>query len=126
MPSHFPRLLYALEFLLAILSVTELWSQIGGQGHLDLIPWYTKLALTLGLTISIVCATVSAVGHERAWNAKTAVCLTLALMFAGGMAAATYYAHIHENYAHIHENDDLDNQDENVTTVYLPGPRSAA
>jgi hypothetical protein len=117
MPSHFPRLFYALEFLLAVLSISELWSQVGGQGHLDMIPWYTKLGLTLGLALVTVLATVSAVAHERAWNAKTVTCFALAVLLAGGMAAATYYAHVHEN-------DDTDTEgDESVTAVHFPGPR---
>ena len=59
MPSNFPRLVYALEFLLAVVSVLELWSQVGGQGHLEMIPWYTKLGLTLGVALAAVMATVS-------------------------------------------------------------------
>jgi hypothetical protein len=116
MPSHFPRLLYALEFLLAVVSILELWSQAGGQGHLDMIPWYAKLGFTLGLAAATVMATVSAVAHERAWNAKTIACLVLAFILAGGMAAATYYAHVHEN-------DDADSEAEDVTAVYWPPPR---
>ncbi|HUA83169.1 MAG TPA: hypothetical protein VMB85_04875 [Bryobacteraceae bacterium] len=85
------------EFLLAILAILELWSQVGGQGHLDLMPWYTKFVLAVGMAVVTVAGTVSAVSHERAWNAKTIACLCLALMLAGGMAAATYYSHLHEN-----------------------------
>jgi hypothetical protein len=32
------RLAYCFEFLIAMLTVFTLWSEIGGQGHLDLIP----------------------------------------------------------------------------------------
>ena len=85
------------EFLLAILTILELWSQVGGQGHLDLMPWYTKFVLAVGMALVTVAGTVSAVSHDRAWNAKTIACLFLALMLAGGMAAATYYSHLHEN-----------------------------
>jgi hypothetical protein len=113
MPSNFPRLVYALEFLLAVVSVLELWSQVGGQGHLEMIPWYTKLGLTLGVALAAVMATVSAVEHSRAWNAKTIVCLALAGVLAGAMAAATYYAHLHEN-------DDTDSEgDESAMAIPL-------
>jgi|SRR5580704_17802267 hypothetical protein len=114
MPSHSVRLFYALEFLLAVVSISELWSQVGGQGHLEMIPWYTKLGLLLGLALVVVMATVSAVAHERAWNAKTLTCLALAVILAGGMAAATYYAHVHEN------DDTGVEDDEGVTAVHLP------
>ena len=84
MPPYLLRLAYMSEFLLALVAVLMLWSQVGGQGHLDLMPWYTKLGLTVGLALVTVMGTVSAVAHERAWNAKTIACLLLALMLAGG------------------------------------------
>src|ERR1019366_7938033 len=91
------RLAYISEFLLSLVSITEVWSQVGGPGHLDLNPWYTKLSLTLGLALVTVMGTVLAVVQERAWNAKTVACLMVALMLAGVMAGTTYYAHLHEN-----------------------------
>ena len=69
---------------------------MGGQSHLDLMPWYAKLGLTLGLALVTVLGTISAVSHDRAWNAKTIACLLLALMIAGGMAGVTFYYHLHE------------------------------
>lgn len=96
MPPNLIRLAYMLEFLIALFAILEVWSQIGGQSHLDLMPWYTKLALTLGMALVTVMGTVSAVSHERAWNAKTLACLVLALLIAGGMAGATYYYHLRE------------------------------
>ena len=117
MPPNLLRLAFMAEFLLAILAILELWSQVGGQGHLDLMPWYTKFLLVAGMAIVTVAGTIAAVRHDRAWNAKTVTCLVLALMIAGGMAAATYYYHLHEN--------DEDNADEDGVTnsrVYLrPG-----
>jgi peptidoglycan/LPS O-acetylase OafA/YrhL len=97
MPPNLLRLAYVSEFLVALLAVLELWSQVGGQGHLDLMPWYTKLGLSIGLALTIVAGTAAAVSHPDAWNAKTIACLILALLIAAGMAAATYYAHLHEN-----------------------------
>lgn len=108
MPPYPLRLAFMAEFLVAIIAVLELWSQVGGQGHLDLMPWYTKFFLTVGMALLTVAGTVAAVGHERAWNAKTLACLVLALVLAGGMAAATYYYHLHEN--------DDDNGDDNGVT----------
>lgn len=106
MPPYLLRLAYMAEFLLALLTIPELWSQIGGQGHLDLMPWYTKLGFIVGLALITVAGTVSAVSHERAWNAKTLACLMLALLLAGGMAGVTYYYHVHES-------DDADTADQN-------------
>jgi|HubBroStandDraft_1064217.scaffolds.fasta_scaffold93989_2 hypothetical protein len=91
------RLAYMLEFLVAQLAILEVWSQVGGQNHLDLMPWYTKLSLTVGLALVTVAGTVSAVSHERAWNAKTIACLALGLMIAGAMGGVTLYYHLHES-----------------------------
>jgi hypothetical protein len=120
MPPYPLRLAYMAEFLVAVLAILDLWSQAGGQSHLDLMPWYTKFLLTVGLAMVTVAGTASAVAHQRAWNAKTVACLILALMLAGGMAGATYYYHLHEN-------DDSDNSDEegvtNSRVIERPGPR---
>ena len=97
MPPFLLRLAYVSQFLLALLAVIALWEHAGGAGHLDLMPWYTKLGLTAGMALVTVMGTASAVAHERAWNAKTIACLLLALILAGGMAAATYYYHLHES-----------------------------
>lgn len=91
------RLAYMLEFLVAQIAILELWNQVGGQSHLDLMPWYTKLSLTIGPALVTVAGTVSAVSHERAWNAKTIACLALGLMMAGGMKGVTLYYHLHES-----------------------------
>jgi hypothetical protein len=102
------------EFLVALMATLELWGQVGGQGHLDLMPWYTKLALTIGMALITVMGTVSAVAHQQAWNAKTIACLVLALMLAAGMAGATYYYHLHESQ-------DQSDQDDDVSGNILPG-----
>ena len=110
MPPYWLRLGYMAEFLIALPSILEMWSQVGGQNHLDMMPWYTKFFLTMGLALVTVMGTAAAVGHERAWNAKTIACLLLAAMLTGGMAGATYYYHVHEN-------DDQGPEDDTVARV---------
>ena len=107
MPPNWLRLAYMLEFLLALLTILSLWSEVGGQSHLDVMPWYTKMVLTLALALLTVAGTASAVAHEHAWNAKTLACLLLALALMVGMGAVTYYYHLHEN-------DDADSSDEHA------------
>jgi hypothetical protein len=97
MPPYLARLAYMSEFLLALVAILNLWSEVGGQGHLDLMPWYIKMVLTVALGLVTVAGTASAVTRERAWNAHTIVYLLLALMLAGAMAGVTYYYHLHEN-----------------------------
>jgi hypothetical protein len=109
------------EFLLAVIASLELWSQVGGQGHLDLMPWYTKLVLTLGMALVTVMGTASAVSHQRAWNAKTIACLVLALMLAAGMGGATYYYHLHESED---DGDQSDSVSTNLHAVPLANARA--
>ena len=119
MSPYFLRLMYMAEFLLALITILEVWSQIGGQGHLDLMPWYVKLGFVVALALMTVAGTVSAVGHERAWNAKTITCLVIAMLLTGGMGAVTYYYHVHEN-------DDADSGSESDVALMVHAVRGSS
>jgi peptidoglycan/LPS O-acetylase OafA/YrhL len=111
MPPYWLRLAFVAEFLLALVAILEVWREVGGQNHLDLLVWYAKLSLAVGLALVTVLGTMAAVSHERAWNAKTIACLLLAMLIAGAMVAATYYVHVHEN------DDSGDSGDESVALI---------
>ena len=111
MPNYFLRLVYVAEFLLAVIAVLSLWSQVGGQDHLDLMPWYLKLALTAGMALIVVMGTVAAMSHPDAWNAKTIAFLILGILIACAMGAVTYYYHLHE-----------DDEDNDNTSPAVAGP----
>ena len=112
MPPYWSRLAFVAEFLVALVAILELWSEAGGQNHLDLMAWYAKLSLTVGLALITVLGTMAAVSHERAWNAKTITCFLLAVVLASAMAAATYYVHVHEN-------DDSGDSDEDTAALLI-------
>jgi uncharacterized membrane protein YkvI len=97
MPPFLSRLAYICEFLLALLTITVVWSAVGGQEHLDLMPWYDKLTLTFALTLTTVLGTMAAVSHERAWNGRVIASLIVALLIASAMGVVTYYYHLHED-----------------------------
>src|ERR1019366_10533924 len=80
------RIAYVCEFLLALLAITVVWGQVGGQDHLDLMPWYDKLVLTFALALVIVLGTAAAVSRERAWNG-----VAIAILIACAMGVVTYY-----------------------------------
>ena len=90
------RIVYAAEFLLALIAVFTAWSQIGGQGHLDLLAWYLKLPLGLIMAYAIVCATAAAAADERAWNIRTVRWMGILILAAAAAGLATYYAHVYE------------------------------
>ena len=83
--------------MLAVIAILSLWSQVGGQDHLDLMPWYLKLLLTSALALVAVFGTMAAVSSPDAWNAKTIAFLVLGLLVACAMGFVTYYYHLHEN-----------------------------
>jgi len=90
------RIVYVCEFLLALLTISVVWGQVGGQDHLDLMPWYDKFVLIFALALVIVLGTAAAVSQERAWNGIAIACLAIALLIVGAMGAVTYYYHVHE------------------------------
>ena len=108
------RLAYAVEFLLAAVAVFTVWSQVGGQAHLDMMAWYFKLVLGVGMSVAIVKMTMAAVRQERAWNRATLLWLGVIVAFAAAMAAVTIYYHVNE------PNDDQDDETTTASMILLP------
>jgi heme/copper-type cytochrome/quinol oxidase subunit 3 len=96
MEPRFLRIAYALQFVVTLLSIFEVWAQVGGQGHLDLIPWHWKLLLACSLSLATVKATAAAVNRDRFWNRWTSAWLAIALALIVTMGVVTYYEHLHE------------------------------
>src|SRR5437762_13999341 len=89
------RLAYATQLLIAVIAVFLLWSQVGGQGHLDLMPWYLKLGLGAGSAFAAVRATAASMGRQSAWNTRTLRWLGILLALLLGCGLATYYYHLY-------------------------------
>jgi hypothetical protein len=113
-PVNWLRLALTLEFLLALMTVYTLWSEIGGQGHLDLLPWYTKLVCGVGLSWSVVRFTSGLVQSESAWNRRTLRWSAVMVLFMVAMGGIVYYYHLHETP------DEPDSEDAAATSVQLP------
>jgi hypothetical protein len=108
------RMAYALEFLLALIAIFTVWSEVGGQGHMDLLPWYIKLGCSLSLAWCSVRFTAAIVEHEKAWNQHTAVWFMGMILVAIAMGGITYYYHLHE------VPDEPDNEDNTSTSITVP------
>jgi hypothetical protein len=102
------RLAYALEFLIGLIAIITTWSEIGGEGHLDLMPWYVKLACILGLDWCLIRFTASLVEQQRVWTGRTVGWLLGILLFGLLMGGITYYYHLHE---------EPDDRDEDTTAA---------
>jgi ABC-type multidrug transport system permease subunit len=84
------RAAYTIEFLVALVATLEFWSQVGGQNHMDLMPWWWKALLSLSIATAVVKMTVAV--HPRQiliWL------LVLVLLLIGG-GVTTYYFHLYE------------------------------
>ena len=105
------RFAYIAEYLIAVIAVFVLWSQVGGQSHLDLMPWYVKLGLGAGAALAIVKATAASVAQDNPWSSRTLKwCGILAvLLIACGLAS--YYCHLYL------EDDGTDGQPDTPTSV---------
>jgi hypothetical protein len=111
---HLLRLAYSSQFLVALIAIFLLWSEVGGQSHLDLMPWYLKLALGLGAAFAVVKATMAAVSRDTAWNAGTLKWFGIALALLLGCGLASYYYHVYG------ETDEDQGDDETVGEIFVP------
>jgi hypothetical protein len=112
------RLAYSFEFLIALLVTFMLWSEIGGQGHLDLMPWYIKLLCGVSMACCCIRFTAGLVEEPKAWNFRSARWLGGLILIAMLMGGITYYYHLHE------AQDDQDSDDSTATSVKVADPTS--
>ena len=105
------RLFYAIEFLIALIATYTVWSQVGGQYHLDLMAWYWKLSLGTAIAFAAVKATSAAVAGQRAWNSRTLKWISIILALSLACGAVTYYYHLTEPPP-----DDEDQEDTGTTS----------
>jgi hypothetical protein len=108
------RLAYATQFLLALLAVFVLWSEVGGQSHLDLMPWYLKLGLAAGAAFATVKATAASVSGPSTWNGGTLKWFGILLALLLGCGLASYYMHVYE------ESDEEDQPESVTSQVWTP------
>ena len=109
------RLAYSTQFLIALIAIFVMWSQVGGQNHLDLLPWTVKLVLGVTAAYGVVRATIASVSGDRAWNGQTIRWLGLTLALLAACGYASYYAHTNL------EDDDTEPQ-QDTTISRLRGP----
>ncbi len=90
------RLAYAFEYLIALPIALQMWTQVDGQGHMDLLPWYLKLFCGAAAAWCVVRLTAALVEQTTAWNRRSRAWLAGLLITAGIMASITLYYHLHE------------------------------
>ncbi len=85
------RLLYVLEFLIALVALFTAWSEIGGQAALDLMHWGWKLGLSLALAGAIVAYSAALVSADAIWTLRSARWLMMIVVLCLAMGVVTYY-----------------------------------
>ena len=116
-PMPILRLAYSTQFLIAVIAIFVLWSEVGGQSHLDLMPWYLKLGLGGGAAFAVVKATAASVEKKQAWNGGTLKWFGILLALLLGCGLASYYYHVYGE-------SDQDDQDDTAAASMIARPVS--
>ena len=85
------RLVYAFEFLIALVAIFTAWSEIGGQAALDLMHWGWKLGLSIALAVAIVLYTAAVVTADSIWSLRSARWLMVIVLVMLVIGIVTYY-----------------------------------
>jgi hypothetical protein len=96
MPNRFLRPLLIVEFLIALQTIFTLWSEVGGQYHLDLMFWPWKLGIGFGCAGLIVAITATLLQSDGQITRRVLLfcsCLIALFILAGVL---TYYYHLNE------------------------------
>jgi len=110
------RLAYVTQFLIALIAIFVLWGEVGGQSHLEPLPWFVKLALGAGAAFAVVKATMEAVSNQKPWNAGTLRWCAILLLLLVGCGMASVYSH---NY--LEESDEPADEETVSSSVAMLG-----
>ena len=112
---HWGRLVWTAEFLLALMAGMMAWSEIGGQVHLDMMPWYLKLLPLVAFAWAVVRFTMAIVRQSEPLRGRALAWLSAIVLAAAVMGAITWYYHMHEPL------DDSDEDQGLSTSIGSPG-----
>jgi hypothetical protein len=85
-----------LEFLVAIDAVYTLWSEVGGQVHLDLMFWPWKLVLGVGAAALITLITGQLARNDGRLTRRALMFCSLLIALVLTAGVVTYYYHLNE------------------------------
>ncbi len=96
MPPRLLPVLYALEFLIALIAVYTVWGQVGGQNHLDYMAWYWKAGIGFAMAAAVIRLTVAITSDSP--HARRRITLWTLVLFGLAICAGlvTYYYHLNE------------------------------
>jgi len=103
------RLIYAFEFLIALVAIFTAWSEIGGQAALDLMHWGWKLGFSVSLASATVAYTAAVVSEESPWTIRSARWLTAIVLLVLGIGVVTYFYVLQEDSGESDEGGTISN-----------------
>jgi hypothetical protein len=106
MDNRFLRPLLIVEFLIAVEAIFTVWSEVGGQYHLDLMFWPWKLGLGFGAAWLVVAITANLVRNEGAITGRALLFCSLLITLFLLAGVVTYYYHVHEPVEQEEDQDD--------------------
>jgi hypothetical protein len=100
------RPLLIVEFLIALEAIYTLWSEVGGQYHLDLMFWPWKLGLGAASAALIVAITANLVRNDGQVTRRAVLFFASLIVIFLVAGVVTYYYHLHEPTDQDQDDDD--------------------
>ena len=100
------RPLLIVEFLIALEAIFTMWSEVGGQYHLDLMFWPWKLGLGLASAGLIVAITANLVRNDGRFTRRAILFFSFLIAIFVVAGVVTYYYHLHEPTDQDQDDDD--------------------
>jgi len=119
------RPLLIVEFLIALEAIFTMWSEVGGQYHLDLMFWPWKLGLAVASAGLIVAITANLVRNDGQVTRRAVLFFSSLILIFVLAGVVTYYYHLHEPTDQEQNDDDEPARISQVvgsSEVLLPGP----
>jgi hypothetical protein len=117
MPNRLLRPLLIVEFLIALEAIFTVWSEVGGQYHLDLMFWPWKLGIGVASAGLIVAITANLIHHDGEITRRALMfCSFLIVVFAVA-GVVTYYYHVNEP---VDQDEDQDDAPAKISQVVTP------
>src|ERR1700679_654149 len=96
MPNRLLRPLLIVEFLIALEAIFTMWSEVGGQVHLDLMFWPWKLGIGVASAGLIVALTANLVRNDGQVTRRAVLFFASLMVIFVVAGVVTYYYHLHE------------------------------
>jgi hypothetical protein len=111
------RPLLIVEFLIAAQTIFTVWSEIGGQYHLDIIFWPWKLGISMVAASLIVAITANLVRNDGNITGRAILFGSFLIATALLAGMVTYYYHLNEPQD---DDEDQDDSPAKISRIFTP------